>query len=114
MRAATTARGKPPVASRTIQHGGDARGAAGRVLGSAPLLSGWAYSASELGVGDSKTTKALALGHQRLLDGPTWQETGSMAPDNGAGSGRSGRDDPGSPTVSTDLRGIGLSRPGSG
>ena len=68
----------------------------------------------ELGFGHINTNKELGLRHTRLLAGPTLQDTGSMAPDNCSGSGSSGRDDPGSPTVSTDLRGIGLSRPGSG
>ena len=65
----------------------------------------------ELGFGDINTNKDLLLRHTRLLNDPTLQDTGSMAPDNCTGSGSTGRVDPGSPTVSYDQRGIGLTRP---
>jgi hypothetical protein len=92
----------------------DQRGDPGLGVGRPPACAGRAPSDVALGCGSIHPPHPLTLGPRRLLTGPTLPDTGSLAPDNCSGSSRNGRDDPGSLTVSPDLRSSGLSRPGSG
>ena len=82
------------------------------IVGDSPALPGGAQGSIPLGFRHIHTPKARHV-NQRHSCLPDLAETGSMAPNNGTGSGSPGRDDPRYAPVSADQGSIGLSRPGS-